>query len=130
VAPYAELRERVLEANLAIVGAGLVVLTFGNVSSVDRDAGVLAIKPSGVPYERLTAAARSSLSTSIAVPSSLVTRGPHPTPRPTSSFTGRSRMLAASSTRTRRSRPRGRRRAATCRASARRTSTTSTVRCP
>lgn len=50
-----ELRERVLEANLAIVRAGLVVLTFGNASGVDRDAGVMAIKPSGIPYERLTA---------------------------------------------------------------------------
>ena len=52
--PYAELRERVLEANLAIVRAGLVVLTFGNASAVDRAAGVIAIKPSGVPYDELT----------------------------------------------------------------------------
>ncbi len=52
---YASLREQVLEANLEIVRAGLVVLTFGNVSAADRDAGVLAIKPSGVPYEHLTA---------------------------------------------------------------------------
>jgi len=49
-----ELRERACRANLAIVEAGLVVLTFGNVSAVDRDAGVLAIKPSGVPYDRLS----------------------------------------------------------------------------
>jgi L-ribulose-5-phosphate 4-epimerase len=48
-----ELRARVLAANLAIVDAGLVTLTFGNVSGVDRAAGVMAIKPSGVPYERL-----------------------------------------------------------------------------
>jgi L-ribulose-5-phosphate 4-epimerase len=48
-----ELRARVLAANLAIVDAGLVVLTFGNVSAVDRSAGVMAIKPSGVPYEEL-----------------------------------------------------------------------------
>ena len=51
------LRERVLEANFEIVRAGLVVLTFGNVSGVDRDAGVMAIKPSGVAYESLTAEA-------------------------------------------------------------------------
>ena len=51
--PHAELRERVLEANRAIVRAGLVVLTFGNVSGVDRSAGVMAIKPSGVPYDEL-----------------------------------------------------------------------------
>ena len=50
---HASLREQVLEANLAIVRAGLVVLTFGNVSGVDREAGVMAIKPSGVPYESL-----------------------------------------------------------------------------
>jgi L-ribulose-5-phosphate 4-epimerase len=48
-----ELRARVLAANLAIVDAGLVTLTFGNVSGVDRAAGVMAIKPSGVPYEGL-----------------------------------------------------------------------------
>jgi len=51
--PHAELRERVLEANLAIVRAGLVVLTFGNASGIDRAAGVVAIKPSGVPYDEL-----------------------------------------------------------------------------
>lgn len=54
---HLELRRRALEANLALVRAGLVVLTFGNASEVDRDAGVMAIKPSGVPYEELDAAA-------------------------------------------------------------------------
>jgi L-ribulose-5-phosphate 4-epimerase len=48
-----ELRERVYEANREIVHAGLVVLTFGNASAADRAAGVMAIKPSGVPYELL-----------------------------------------------------------------------------
>ena len=48
-----ELRRRVLAENLAIVDAGLVTLTFGNVSGIDRAAGVMAIKPSGVPYELL-----------------------------------------------------------------------------
>jgi L-ribulose-5-phosphate 4-epimerase len=48
-----ELRERVLAANLAIVEAGLVTLTFGNASAVDRVAGVMAIKPSGVDYDVL-----------------------------------------------------------------------------
>jgi L-ribulose-5-phosphate 4-epimerase len=52
-----ELRERVLAANLAIVDAGLVTLTFGNVSGVDRTEGVMAIKPSGVPYDQLDVAA-------------------------------------------------------------------------
>ena len=53
---HAGLREEVLDANLALVRAGLVVLTFGNASAVDREAGVVAIKPSGVSYDRLTAA--------------------------------------------------------------------------
>ncbi len=48
------LRERVLAANRELVEAGLVVLTFGNASGVDRDAGVMAIKASGVPYEELS----------------------------------------------------------------------------
>ncbi len=48
-----ELRERVFEANREIVEAGLVVLTFGNASAVDRAAGAIAIKPSGVPYDQL-----------------------------------------------------------------------------
>jgi L-ribulose-5-phosphate 4-epimerase len=50
---HAELRERVLEANQEIVRAGLVVLTFGNASGVDRSRGVMAIKPSGVDYNDL-----------------------------------------------------------------------------
>jgi L-ribulose-5-phosphate 4-epimerase len=49
----AELRARVAAANTAIHDAGLVTLSFGNVSGVDRDAGVLVIKPSGVPYREL-----------------------------------------------------------------------------
>jgi L-ribulose-5-phosphate 4-epimerase len=48
---HADLRERAFEANREIVAAGLVVLTFGNASAVDRTTGVMAIKPSGVPYE-------------------------------------------------------------------------------
>lgn len=49
----ATLREEVWRANLALVDAGLVTLSFGNASGVDRDAGLLVIKPSGVPYDRL-----------------------------------------------------------------------------
>lgn len=48
------LREEVYRANLALVEAGLVLDTFGNVSGVDRDAGLFLIKPSGVPYGDLT----------------------------------------------------------------------------
>lgn len=51
---YRELRERAFEANLEIPRRGLAIYTFGNVSSFDRDRGVLAIKPSGVPYDRLS----------------------------------------------------------------------------
>jgi L-ribulose-5-phosphate 4-epimerase len=48
-----ELREQVWRANQALVRSGLVTLSFGNASGVDRAAGVLLIKPSGVPYELL-----------------------------------------------------------------------------
>lgn len=51
-----ELREQVLAANLALPRHGLVKLTSGNASGVDRERGVMAIKPSGVRYETLTAA--------------------------------------------------------------------------
>lgn len=47
------LKESVLEANLATVRSGLVVATFGNASGIDRQAGEVAIKPSGVPYDRM-----------------------------------------------------------------------------
>lgn len=49
------LREEVLEANLELVRRGLVVFTFGNASGCDRASERIVIKPSGVPYERLTA---------------------------------------------------------------------------
>jgi L-ribulose-5-phosphate 4-epimerase len=48
------LREQVLEANLELVRRGLVLYTFGNVSGISREEGLVAIKPSGVPYEDLT----------------------------------------------------------------------------
>ncbi len=51
---YEELKESVFEANLQLVRSGLVILTWGNASAVDRDAGVVAIKPSGVEYATLT----------------------------------------------------------------------------
>ncbi len=47
------LREEVLEANLALVRSGLVVDTFGNASGIDREHGLVYIKPSGVPYDVL-----------------------------------------------------------------------------
>jgi L-ribulose-5-phosphate 4-epimerase len=48
-----QLRDEVCQANRALVAAGLVSLSFGNASGVDREAGVLVIKPSGVPYDTL-----------------------------------------------------------------------------
>ncbi len=48
-----ELREQVLEANLELVRRGLVLFTFGNASGVDREQGLVAIKPSGVDYSEL-----------------------------------------------------------------------------
>jgi L-ribulose-5-phosphate 4-epimerase len=47
------LREEVLEANLELVRRGLVLYTFGNVSGIAREEGLVAIKPSGVPYEEM-----------------------------------------------------------------------------
>ena len=52
----ARLREQVFEANRALAATDLVLLTFGNVSGIDRDAGIIAIKPSGMSYEALTPA--------------------------------------------------------------------------
>ena len=46
-----ELKKQVCQANLALVAAGLVIETWGNVSGVDRSAGAMVIKPSGVSYE-------------------------------------------------------------------------------
>ncbi len=47
------LREEVLEANLELVKRGLVLYTFGNASGVDREQGLVVIKPSGVDYDKL-----------------------------------------------------------------------------
>lgn len=51
----AAMKQRVFEANLALPQYGLVKLTWGNVSEVDRELGVIVIKPSGVRYERMQA---------------------------------------------------------------------------
>jgi L-ribulose-5-phosphate 4-epimerase len=50
------LQAEVLEANIELVRRGLVLYTFGNASGIDRETGLVAIKPSGVPYEQMTAA--------------------------------------------------------------------------
>jgi L-ribulose-5-phosphate 4-epimerase len=53
---HQSIREAAYEANMQLPKLGLVLFTFGNVSAADRDAGVFAIKPSGVPYELLSPA--------------------------------------------------------------------------
>lgn len=50
---YKDLKQECYEANMQLNALNLVVYTFGNVSAVDRENGVFAIKPSGVPYEDL-----------------------------------------------------------------------------
>lgn len=50
-----ELKKKVYKANLQLVEYGLVVLTWGNVSAIDRATGLFVIKPSGVPYSAMTA---------------------------------------------------------------------------
>ncbi len=49
------LKEKVLKANLALVKYNLVTFTWGNVSAIDREKGLVVIKPSGVEYDNMTA---------------------------------------------------------------------------
>ena len=49
-----ELKKTVFDANLQLVSNKLVTLTWGNVSGIDRERGVIVIKPSGLPYGRMT----------------------------------------------------------------------------
>ena len=50
-----ELKNKVLEANLSLVKHGLVLFTWGNASGIDRESGLVVIKPSGVSYEKMKA---------------------------------------------------------------------------
>lgn len=50
-----ELKQKVYEANLKLVEYKLVLFTWGNVSAIDREKGLVVIKPSGVDYEKMTA---------------------------------------------------------------------------
>jgi len=50
-----ELKEKVFKANLDLVKHGLVIFTWGNVSAIDREKGLVVIKPSGVSYETMKA---------------------------------------------------------------------------
>ena len=47
------LRTEVYQAHLELVRRGLVIYTFGNASAVSRQEGLIVIKPSGIPYEKL-----------------------------------------------------------------------------
>lgn len=49
-----QLKKQVMEANLLLPKYGLVTFTWGNVSGIDRESGLVVIKPSGVPYEGMT----------------------------------------------------------------------------
>ena len=49
-----KLKQEVLEANLLLPKHGLVTFTWGNVSGIDREKGLVVIKPSGVPYDGMT----------------------------------------------------------------------------
>jgi L-ribulose-5-phosphate 4-epimerase len=51
---YKYIQEAAYEANMQLPKLGLVLFTFGNVSEADRDLGMFAIKPSGVPYKELS----------------------------------------------------------------------------
>ena len=51
---FEKLKQEVWQANQRLPESGLVILTWGNVSVIDRKAGVIAIKPSGMPYESMT----------------------------------------------------------------------------
>ena len=50
-----DLKQKVLEANLLLPKYGLVVFTWGNVSGIDREKGLVVIKPSGVDYDIMKA---------------------------------------------------------------------------
>src|SRR3979409_2263343 len=51
---YNNIQKEAYAANMRLQELGLVIFTFGNVSVADREAGVFAIKPSGVPYKELS----------------------------------------------------------------------------
>ena len=48
-----ELKKEVYEANMLLPKCGLVTFTWGNVSGIDRESGLVVIKPSGVEYEKM-----------------------------------------------------------------------------
>ena len=50
---FEELKKKVFDANMKLSGSGLIISTFGNVSGIDRNAQIIAIKPSGIEYSQL-----------------------------------------------------------------------------
>ena len=50
-----ELKERVYKANMDLVAKGVVIYTWGNVSEIDREKGLMVIKPSGIDYDKMKA---------------------------------------------------------------------------
>jgi len=52
---YDDIKKRVYDANIELVKRNLVIYTWGNVSEIDREKGIVVIKPSGVKYETMTA---------------------------------------------------------------------------
>ncbi len=51
---YEKIKQQVYDCNTALPKHGVVLFSFGNASAIDRDAGIVAIKPSGIDYEKLT----------------------------------------------------------------------------
>lgn len=49
-----EIKKEVFEANIELVKSGLVILNWGNVSQIDREKGLIVIKPSGVDYSKMS----------------------------------------------------------------------------
>lgn len=123
------LKDEVLKANLDLPRYGLVTFAWGNVSGIDRERGLIVIKPSGVEYDVMTAADMVVVD----LASGKTVEGdkkPSSDTRPASNSTAASRTSAASSTPTRATPPSGRKPAATCPHLAPRMATTSTAPSP
>ena len=67
---YQHIKEMAYRANMELPKLNLVIFTFGNVSAADRELGVFAIKPSGVPYDQLSPATKTPGSACIPASSS------------------------------------------------------------
>ena len=121
------LKEKVLKANLDLVKHKLVLFTWGNVSEIDRESGLVVIKPSGVEYDDM----KASDMVVVDLNGKVVEGDLRPSSdTPTHLEIRRSPISAASRTPIRRSRRAGRRRAATFPSTGRRTPTTSMATSP